>query len=189
MNKRPFWIFALALSPLACGSVVVPGDGSETSLCPVKQPEGGNCDAPDGLRCTYGAQVRPECRREWTCSDGQWATPLSVCLSPPADHCAFTEPPSGECMQEGDVCVVEAATICQCSACFGDGPCMVPPPVWQCSGPPMTSGCPAIVPNDGSACTSEGLECTYGNVCSASGALARCKAGKWLWETQIACPL
>jgi hypothetical protein len=43
------------------------------------------------------------------------------------------------------------------------------------------------VPNDGSACASEGLECTYGNVCSQSGALARCKGGMWLWDTQIAC--
>ena len=192
MKKRPFWILALALSPLACGSVVTtPGDtggGSGTSLCPLKEPQGGSCDAPDGLRCTYGAQVRPECRHEWLCNNSHWVTTKSVCLSPPADHCAFTEPPSGECTQEGDVCVVGAATICQCSSCFGGGACMAPPPKWQCSGPPPTSGCPAVVPNDGSACTSEGLECTYGNVCSLSGALTRCKDGMWLWETQIACP-
>jgi hypothetical protein len=203
MTNRPFWIFALALSPLACGNVVVAGstggtssttggDGGGnpgTSFCPSTEPvAGSSCLAPPGQRCTYGEEVRPECRNEWICNNGDWFTTKSVCLSPPADHCAFTEPPSGVCAQEGDVCVVGAATICQCSSCFG-GPCMAPPPKWQCSGPPTTPGCPAIVPNDGSACASEGLECTYGNVCSQSGALTRCKGGMWLWDTQIACPL
>ena len=196
MALRPFWIFALALSPLACGSVVTTtggtsgtgaGGGTSATLCPAAEPNGGECSAPTGFHCTYGEQVRPECRHEWTCGDGgTWITTKGVCLSPPADHCQFTEPPSGVCGQEGDVCVVGAATICQCSACFG-GPCMAPPPVWQCSGPPATSGCPMVVPNDGSACTSEGLECTYGNVCSASGALARCMSGLWVWDRNIAC--
>jgi hypothetical protein len=201
MKLRSFWLFTLALSPLACGSVVTTtggtgsgggtgtgtGGGTSMSLCPETEPSGGQCNAPTGFRCTYGEQVRPECRHEWICGDGgSWLMTKGVCLSPPADHCAFTEPPSGQCGQEGDVCVVGAATICQCSSCFG-GPCSPPPPMWQCSGPPANPGCPAIVPNDGSACTSEGAECTYGNVCSASGALARCKGGLWLWDMQIAC--
>ncbi|MEO5726175.1 MAG: hypothetical protein ABI134_15240 [Byssovorax sp.] len=208
MNNRPFWIVALALSPLACGDVVLTGGtgggtgnstsavtsggtggSAGTSFCPAAEPApGSSCAAPEGQRCTYGEQVRPECRKDFICSNGGWFTTKSVCLSPPADHCAFTEPPTGVCGQEGDVCVVGAATICQCSSCLG-GPCMPPPPQWQCSGPPTTPGCPAIVPNDGSACASEGLECTYGNVCSASGALARCKAGMWRWDTQMVCPL
>jgi hypothetical protein len=201
MNKRPFWIFLLSLSPLACGNVVVSegtgggtssgpssvtSGGSGTTFCPAVEPAGGSCVAPEGQRCTYGEQVRPECRHDWTCSNGAWATTKSVCLSPPADHCNFTEPPSGVCGQEGDICVVGAATICQCSSCFG-GPCMAPPPKWACSGPPAMPGCPAIVPNDGTACSAEGLECAYGNPCSGSGAFAICKAGKWLWDLQIAC--
>ncbi len=185
----------MTLSPLACGGSVVTsttssgagGGGTGTTLCPLGEPAyGDSCDAPDTLRCTYGEQVRPECRHDWLCNHGQWVSTKSVCLSPPADHCAFTEPPTGECAQEGDICVVGAATICQCSSCFG-GPCMAPPPKWQCSGPPTTPGCPAIVPNDGSACASAGLECTYGNVCSQSGALARCEGGTWRWDTSIAC--
>ena len=195
MHIRSLWTLALALGLLACGSVVTTTGGTSggtggttpTMLCPATEPSGGQCSAPTGFRCTYGEEVRPECRHEWICGDGgQWITTKSVCLSPPADHCAFTEPPSGECAQEGDVCVVGAATICQCSSCFG-GPCSPPPPKWQCSGPPTTAGCPPVVPNDGSACTTEGLDCSYGNVCSGSGARTLCTNGLWMWDQNIAC--
>jgi hypothetical protein len=64
---------------------------------------------------------------------------------------------------------------------------MSPPIEWQCAGPPTTAGCPPVVPNDGTPCSDEGVMCTYGLICSMSGALVSCKNGLWLWNTMIAC--
>jgi hypothetical protein len=90
------------------------------------------------------------------------------------------------CPTEGDHCAV-GNTICTCNACLG-GPCMQPPPKWSCAGPPTTAGCPTVVPNDGTACAKEGLECVYGNPCLGSGADVFCTKGVWTWNTMIACP-
>ncbi len=83
----------------------------------------------------------------------------------------------------GDVCTY-GDTICSCG-CAG-GFCGNPI-FWQCSDPPVTPGCPAVVPNDGTPCAAEGVECNYGDVCSQSGALVQCTGGLWKWDTMIAC--
>jgi hypothetical protein len=75
-------------------------------------------------------------------------------------------------------------SFCYCGC--GGGPCGLPFQ-WQCADPPTTPGCPAIVPNDGTPCSSQGLQCTYGNVCTSAGALVNCINGLWTWDTAIAC--
>jgi hypothetical protein len=188
----PFLFWSLA----ACsGSVEVSSGGSSGSggsggsgassggpVCPAEEPIGQACDVP-AVRCTYGDSVRPECRNDWTCLNGQWTTTKSVCLEPAMCPAAMPEGGS-DCSPQGDVCTYDA-TICECNACSG-GPCM-PFPVWSCHSPPG-SGCPVIVPNDGSACDDPSLVCTYGEPCGLSGATVQCTDGAWLWVV-IPCPL
>jgi hypothetical protein len=204
MHDLTWCLGALALLCAGCGSKVDVGTGGTgaggagaggagaggagSGLCPAAEPSGGSCaGVPEGFRCTYGDSVRPECRDDWVCSNGQWVTTKGVCVMPPAGDCNFSAPPTGQiCATEGGVCTLDT-TICICSSC-SLGPCMVPPPKWSCAGPPTTPGCPATVPNDGSGCEQEGLMCSYGLICSGSGAQVTCKDGAWLWENAIACP-
>ncbi len=163
------------------------GTGTTGSPCPATEPQGGSCSAPDGFRCTFGSSVRPECRNEWLCSHGEWLSTKGQCFDPPEQDCAFSKPPTGSvCPAEGDVCPLGDDTICICSSCAG-GPCMAPPAKWQCAPPPSTAGCPKVVPNDGTACSQNGLSCTYGFICSGSGAMVECKGGLWKWQQDIAC--
>jgi hypothetical protein len=182
---------ALALFGAACGSTVIGpgagGSGSHAGPCPASEPSLHTSCTAEGFRCTYGASARPECHHAWVCSVGQWQMKNGSCLSPPADHCAFQSPPSGDCLQQGDVCIVGDATLCQCTSCAG-GPCMAPPAQWLCDAPPATAGCPAKVPNDGTACDQEGLACAYGHACSLSGAQVTCKDGNWRWDAPTPCP-
>jgi hypothetical protein len=60
-------------------------------------------------------------------------------------------------------------------------------PDWSCAGPPSTAGCPPIAPNQGTACSTAGLMCTYGFPCGGSGTTAVCKDGLWSWMG-VACP-
>ena len=195
MSFRSILFFAMALSPIACTSESISGasgtggtssasgtsstGGGISSLCPATEPEGGACDT-DGQHCTWGDEVRAECRRARTCTSGEWSAPEPACVTPPADHCAFTEPPPGVCSHYGDICIVGAATICRCDVSNG-GP-SDPEPTWRCAAPPDTAGCPTTAPNDGTACTSEGLRCNYGNFCIQLGASARCTGGTWRWN-------
>jgi hypothetical protein len=161
------------------------GGATGAALCPATEPTGGSCDAPDGRHCTYGDSVGPECRTDWSCKAGAWVKAASICFTPPADHCAFTEPPTGPCANVPDTCIVGAATICNCATCTG--PCDPTPYAWSCWPAPTTTGCPAIVPNDGTACSTEGTRCVYGNACQQSGANATCTDGAWLWEQDVFC--
>ncbi len=158
--------------------------GGAPGPCPTTAPSGGSC-TEEGRRCTYGVDVRPDCRQEWQCHSGKWMTTKSVCIEPPTAVCNGAI--AGDvCAAEGDHCVTAGSTICTCSACLG-GPCMAPPPKWSCNGPPTTKGCPTLVPNDGTSCTQNGVECVYGNPCLGSGADVKCTQGVWTWNTMIAC--
>ena len=163
--KRAPGTAALALLLLGCGGTVVTGAGgsgtgaSGTTLgttssgtgpqspCPATQPSGGACSAPEGFRCTYGDAVRAYCRSATVCTQGQWTATTSACAQ--STVCGqLTSPPAGQvCTAEGAFCPI-GDTLCACSQCL-QGPCMAPPTVWQCAGPPTTPGCPAVVPNDG----------------------------------------
>jgi hypothetical protein len=164
------------------------GSGGTSPVgCPAKAPASGQaCSAPD-LRCTYGDAVRPECRYEWLCSGGKWTPTQSVCSH--YTGCPGAPPANGVvCSTEAQVCDYQDGTLCLCTSCSA-GPCAAPPPKWQCAPPPTTAGCPAIVPNDGSACSApEGTECRYGNPCGPSGAAVTCTGGAWTWQKNIACP-
>jgi hypothetical protein len=183
-----------------CGSNVVTGTGGGTQStgtgtqstgtgtsggCPSTEPTGGSCAGlADGLTCTYGSSVRPECRTLWVCVAGKWEMPGNVCAM--FTGCPATQPPTSMvCTNMNQVCTY-ADTICLCNACAA-GPCKVPPVTWQCTAPPSTLGCPPVVPNNGTACTTNELQCSYGFPCASSGAVVNCTNGVWVWDQMIAC--
>ena len=215
MSPHPS-LLAVAFLPFAllagCGSNVVAGTGGATSsssssgtgvtsssgtgtttgtggssplACPTAEPAAGPCAGyPAGLTCTYGTQARVECRDKWVCSAGSWTTTKGICSM--STTCGTAPPtPATDCPMSGAVCSYDS-TICICSQCPG-GPCMAGPAQWSCAGPPTGASCPAIAPNAGTACTSEGVMCTYGFPCGGSGTLAQCTGGLWVWEA-LACP-
>lgn len=160
------------------------GGGAMTD-CPAQPPSGGVC-TKDGLQCSYGTSIDPECRALWSCSGGSWAGTGAMCPQPPPSICGNAPPMDGTvCATNGDVCTYAPGTICVCTNCLG-GPCQAGAPKWHCAPPPTTAGCPTIAPNVGTACDAEGLACTYGNPCSGSGAHAVCKSGAWVWD-QVVC--
>jgi hypothetical protein len=162
------------------------GTGGPTDPCPAVQPQGGACSAPEGFRCSYGDSVRPDCRSAVVCTSGQWLATISICAQPLLCPKPSAPPAGADCTgDEGAFCAY-GDTVCGCSACLG-GPCMVPPILWQCNGPPTGPGCPAVVPNDGTPCNTPGAECSYGFICTSAGALAICQGGLWLWSSMVAC--
>jgi hypothetical protein len=195
MNKLILLLAATFLS-FGCGTVATGGTGAGTGSggstgapCPVMEPIGGASCAgvPAGRRCTYGSSVRPECRDVWICNGSIWQTTKGICPQPPPGECGTTQPAQGTvCPTTDDVCTYQDI-ICICSECPG-GPCMTPPPKWSCA-PPPAAGCPAVAPNDGTACSMNGLSCTYGFPCSQAGAVVDCKNGTWVWDLMIGCPV
>jgi hypothetical protein len=204
MDKLIFLLSATVLL-IGCGSVTIGGTGTSTGSggaggstgthtgvpsCPAMEPIGGQSCAglPAGLRCTYGTSVRAECRDVWICNGGIWSTTKGVCPMPPPADCGSAQPSPGTvCPTMGDVCTY-GDTICICNQC-PDGLCMAPPVKWSCAGPPSTPGCPPVVPNDGTACSTNGLTCAYGFPCGQAGIQVECTGGTWVWDTMMACPL
>jgi hypothetical protein len=179
-----------------CGSNVMTGTGGNTGSggqggasgpCPAAEPSGGMAcpGVPDGFRCTYGDEVRPECRHDWICSGGSWTTTKSLCVQSP--NCGGVMIVDGDSCagEDGSVCT-SGDVICLCSAC-GAGPCMQNA-AWTCANPPTGAGCPPAVPNDGSPCDAPSADCTYGLPCGGAGTHVTCKNGLWLWDQQIECP-
>lgn len=168
--------------------------GGPPLLCPATSPIAGQaCTA--GLYCTFGDDVNPLCRDAWVCTSGGWALEPSSCNTTPASQCPTTQPaPKSSCPVMGssaasgsggllgDTCVYDD-TICGCG-CPSNQPC--DPKTWYCS-PTLAAGCPPIIPNDGTACTTSGLGCTYGAPCTESALTATCTSGAWNWQAAPQC--
>jgi hypothetical protein len=58
------------------------------------------------------------------------------------------------------------------------------PPQWYCQSAPGM-GCPTLIPNEGTACTTAGQTCNYPS--ESCGITAKCVGGAWQW-TQDPCP-
>ena len=174
----------------AAGTSTSTGTGTSTgtssgsgSPCPAAEPQGGACSL-EGFRCTYGDSVRADCRSAVTCMGGMWVGETTACSMSTVCN-QFKTPPAGQACDPSaaQFCVI-GDTLCGCSQCL-EGPCMAGPVTWQCAGPPSTPGCPPVIPNDGSPCTSPGVLCSYGYPCGGSGANAACKDGLWRWTGQL----
>jgi hypothetical protein len=161
-----------AVGPIGTGDV---------SKCPANPPTELVSCGTEALTCTYGTSIVPACRDVWYCSVSGWRK-LPACAHPPAGYCP-PAPPSGTCMNPSPVqgpgarvCGYDDGTICDCRVCQGTSAstswC------WMCIPPPSAPGCPAVAPNPGVPCSSQGLSCTFGDPCY-SGAGSICRLGVW----------
>lgn len=174
-----------------CGATkhceVVPAGG--VSACPAIPPSGGGACPSVGLECEYGESLIASCRVRATCGAAGWMVQLAKCpATHPAgqDGCPSSVSANGSACDpklEGQVCDMGGSASCLCSSCLG-GPCSQSPR-WGCAAAPAAP-CPALAPNAGQPCPSEGAACNYGVICSTTGARKLCKGGVWVNDL-IAC--
>lgn len=156
------------------------GDASDPGdeICPSVPPkDGAACTmpaTPHYPECTYGDSVVPGCRVSAFCSLVSAGTSVwsvsGTCYADP--RCGVTAPKTGEGCTASGVCGYVDGALCECMP-SPDGP------RWQCYRP--EPGCPTFIPNAGSACTTEGLGCSYGPTVCAWGRHAACVSGRWRW--------
>ena len=151
--------------------------------CPATVPASGAACPAKGLDCEYGESLIPSCRTHAICEgNGKWSVAAVKCQSTsPAGQngCPSDVSASGSMCDpklEGKVCDMGGSATCLCSSCLG-GPCMQLPR-WGCASAPALP-CPALAPNQGQPCPSEGAICNYGVICSSTGARKLCKGGVW----------
>lgn len=158
-----------------------------TAACPSTPPQGGPCPMV-GLECEYGESVAIGCRTRTTCTDGGWSTGVASCpapVKPGTDGCPSSPTAGGgACTSEGTVCALSGGASCICTGCAG-GPCSSQPK-WACAKA-ATAPCPAIAPNFGQPCSTEGQACTYGTSCTSTFAKRVCTGGVWR-DQPVACP-
>lgn len=157
-------------------SGVCSGEGTEPRpvpgpppTCPDEQPRLEDECEHEGLTCSYGDASDLYCRSAFQCVSKAWVIPEpkvvfdGVCEAPPPTWC-----PSEQ--MAGEQCDVIGATNPSCE--YGEGPELVrcycqafssgtSVGAWFCYGPPADTRCPAEVPQLGSSCSAQGVECTY----------------------------
>jgi hypothetical protein len=177
-------------------SVVSTGTGSSTSAssagtggaggstgCPPALPSTGQECSPIGLACEYGSDPRVQCRSVVQClgmnGAGVWlANMMQPC--PPIPPGVCPPEPAGTtlpCSPQGLLCTYPSGALCECQC--PEEPCPSHDPSWYCSQGPA-AGCPALAPNTGQPCSTEGLDCSYGNCGGTPTAIQRnCAGGTW----------
>jgi hypothetical protein len=140
-----------------------------------------------GLDCAYGDDPRPQCRPHASCAATGWQIPLGLCPPPPTTTCPATaaDAINKSCNTEGAYCTYPSGVICGCGGCLG-GPCSTNK-TWHCDAPPVTPGCPKALPNLGTSCISNGLECNYGSCSAGDVAGRKCEGTVWI-DVPTACP-
>lgn len=159
------------------------GGGAESG-CPVGEPVAAGACSTEGLRCSYGDSVVPACRRGYRCQEGAWQADGGGCGDGPPD-CGITDPQGATCDVQSALCV-SGTSFCVCGPCGGAG-CPDPPWGWSCAGVSGDPSCPAVIPNDGTACSVEGADCFYGVMCASDRSIT-CVGGTWVWAEEMACP-
>src|SRR6478736_1529267 len=167
--------------------------GSGSGPCPVAPPvDGTPCTPPytaaNGFaECTYGNDPRPQCRTEAVCKNSTWQVTMTTCSAPPLPAaCPSTPQAEPEpCSDTALSCWYEDGSRCWCSACSRGSPyplCQtIDPPQLFCASPSV--GCPAVMPNSGTPCTSPGASC--GPDCMRT---ITCTDGIWQWGGGM-CPI
>jgi hypothetical protein len=166
-------------------------------ICPDTEPTEGAPCLPT-LDCSYGQSVRPDCRHRWNCGasspggTGAWHAVSLTCPEAPVGYCPPQQPTASTCTpmtnpNERADCEYPGNVFCQCACPYTpQNPGCASTEQWVCYGPPTTPGCPAVVPNLGTACSVQGTQCAYGDPCDVGGLAVYCRAG--IWEVgQAAC--
>ncbi len=127
--------------------------------------------------CSYGDDVRPKCRRRYSCSLAVfafWTVNPLTCPALPTGSCPASPSASGPCGPSGLICVYKDGAQCSCVDAKDRA-------AWQCASAP-SNGCPAIAPNLFQPCASilTGVTCTYGSCDAGTFASLLCsEAGVW----------
>ncbi len=171
-------------------------------LCQATPPASGSVCAPPAAsgpgmgssaraHCSWGDDPRPQCRTLALCEkEGTWSVtePAPDCTkSPPLPAaCGDSAPtPGTSCEGKPAECWFPDGMHCWCSECAGGSSYPVcqlaDPPEWACNTP--IKGCPATLPQAGTACSEEGQNC--GESCDLA---IRCTGGFWVWQ-QDPCPI
>lgn len=170
--------------PIDPGAGGAPAEPGPDTSCPTSPPQSGGACA-DGLTCTYGSDVRLECRQRATCQNGSWTTEEPACKQLRA--CSGDLKPGDTCDAGSAACVKNGAQYCACSACVGT--LCGTEATWHCTSESGSSRCPKLAPNQGEACSQE-TSCDYG-VCGlpqAGAVRAVCDGHSWSYES-VPCPL
>ncbi len=148
--------------------------------CPATAPVVDASCTSVGLECEYGSSWYVGCDPVYLCGDGgTWSGGAT-------GTCAD----AGACPADSDAAPSSCSSFfgcdytdrhCECAMQCG-GPCCGGWS-WQCYVP-AKQGCPYPRPDIGTACSTEGKTCAYGDCCD--GALLVCDGG--LWRRQICFP-
>jgi hypothetical protein len=138
---------------------------SASGDCPhPDEPTVGRC-AKEGTRCSYGDPKNLSCLKTWTCFNGLWS-PSLPCRPEQQDACPKAEPEDASSCAVPVRCGYESRS-CECRRC-PSGLC------WVCSE------CPGEPPIAGSACSSDPIECQYGDCLSEPNPVSMvCCHGRW----------
>jgi hypothetical protein len=170
------------------------GGTALAASCPPSAPADlASCGGQVGLACEYGGtgnylrcSTIAECR-----ADGVWhvTLPQPSCKGIQADNEAAC-PSSFGALSAGIACpaglqgsCAYPEGVCECATCSspdgtGKG--------WSCARWLEPQGCPSPRPHIGSACSTDGQECDYANVCSAvSLELPDIKCVGGVWQPQV----
>jgi hypothetical protein len=168
--------------------------GVDSCGCPPSAPAEGDPCLANAMQCTYGSDVRAECRDVFTCNSGKFqrSTQFGTCDAAEAGACPGSPPAidggSDSCSALGTTCGYGDGTVCACVDCLPGPLCHQVPDFWYCTAPPSNAGCPSAIANAGTTCTQAGLRCSYGGGPSLGcGVDAECSGGWWIWSPVI-CP-
>ncbi len=149
--------------------------------CPTSAPIVDASCASIGLECEYGSSWYVACDPVYTCTDGGTWSGGATATCVDAGGCP-ADPDAGMTCTSSSVRCDYSDRHCECANQCG-GPCCGSGPTWQCHVP-ATQGCPYPRPDIGSACSTEGQQCSYGSCCD--GSLLSCNGG--LWRQEICIP-
>ncbi|HEY2407901.1 MAG TPA: hypothetical protein VGI10_17960 [Polyangiaceae bacterium] len=162
--------------------------GAPATICPVMGPPQGTCKT--GLTCSYGDDIRAQCRTVAQCAAGHFIVGAPGCKSLIACSAVVGSPFQlhAVCGTRGDDCLLSSdptygPTYCRCDSCTG--PDCAGPLIWDCLGSP-SKPCPLTVPNEGQSCSGAAPSCTYGNCDMEDQLEVDCVNGFWQWAP-LAC--
>ncbi len=151
------------------------GGSAVITSCPKDAPDEMSA-CQDDLVCTYGDDVRLNCRTRYTCQNGVFSVavagckPLIACL----DRAGGIPMTGSACTEQGEECLLQPTPdyiYCRCDSS------------WSCYQTPgyTMATCPQVAPNIGQACDSGGVVCQYGS-CSYPATYdptLQCKGKAW----------
>lgn len=161
----------------AAGTAGTNGGPNVDLVCPKSEPSnGGLCK--DGLSCTYGSDLRAQCRNTAQCNGGKWTLNKVVC---PDMHGCQNVVVGKQCDPNAAACALgDTGVVCVCAPC-GNASCSAEH-TWACAGSSGGQACPKAVPNLGQTCATNDLKCPYGSCDTGYPVTASCSAGFWNWE-------